>query len=295
VPPAEIQGGPLRTGRLTWLAALGLISAAALASAPGTATAATTDCGAARIAKPTGGYWNCTFGDDFGGTSLNPANWGVMSTATMGFTQAGECYVDDPAHVSVGSGMLTLSATKSSAPQPCGWFNSQYRTGLVFTKDRFAQTYGRYEVRARFPRGPGFQSAFWMWPQNQAYGESSGEIDVAEYFGSIPTVVSPHTHIKDWSGADHGQGAYCRVNDADGAFHRYVVEWLPTSFKFIYDGVTCLTISSWDPPDPLLFPQPFDQPFFMILQLATGYGVNAPNPTSPFPARFRVDYVRAWS
>lgn len=284
----------MRLGRIALVLAIGTFVIAALAS-PAAARADTPSCGSAAIAKPGGGTWTCTFSDDFDGTSLDPAKWGVMTTATMGFTQAGECYVDDPQHVSVGFGMLTLTATQSSTPQPCGWFNSSYRTGLVFTRDRFAQTYGRFEVRARFPKGGGFQSAYWMWPQDGAYGVSSGEIDVAEYYGYWANWVYPHIHIKDSRRADYGSGGSCPVRDPSGSFHTYAVEWLPGSFKFIYDGVTCASVVNWDPPDPLVYPQPFDQPFFMILQLALGYGLNAPTADSAFPARFRVDYVRAWS
>jgi beta-glucanase (GH16 family) len=271
-----------------------LAGIAALVFAPA-ASAQDEPCGGTQILKGDGSDWTCTFSDDFGGTSLDRSKWQVMDTPTMWFTQTGECYVDDPEHVSVGNGDLTLTATKSATPQPCGWFSSSYLTGMVLTKDLFAQTYGRFEVRAKFPKGPGFQSAYWMWPQDAAYGVSSGEIDVAENYGNVANWVFPHIHIKDAQHRDYGKGASCRVTDPSGTFHTYAVEWTFGSFKFIYDGKTCATISNWDPPDPLVYPQPFDQPFFMILQLATGYGANAPSATSQFPARFVVDYVRAWS
>jgi hypothetical protein len=72
------------------------------------------------------------------------------------------------------------------------------------------------------------------------------------------------------------------------------VIWLPTSLRFVYDGVTCLDIPTWTPGAPLVAPQPFDKPFFMLLQLALVYARNTPVASSPFPARFVVDYVRAW-
>jgi beta-glucanase (GH16 family) len=84
------------------------------------------------------------------------------------------------------------------------------------------------------------------------------------------------------------------VNDPSGTFHTYTVEWQPSGFKFLYDGVTCWTLSSWDPGAPLVAPQPFDKRFFMILQLALGYNENAVSATTPFPGSFVIDYVRAW-
>jgi beta-glucanase (GH16 family) len=250
-------------------------------------------CGPA-MDKGSGGEWVCTFAEDFDGSSLDAARWQVMTTATLGFTQtAGECYVDDPAHVEVGDGVLTLTATKLATPEACGPRPTAYASGMVFTKDRFAQTYGRFEVRAKLPRGAGFQPALWMYPQHTAYGDRSGEIDIAESFGA-PDVVSPHIHVHDATGTDHPQGTDCHVAGASDSFHTYTAEWLPGEIKFLYDGVPCFVTSQWDTGPPLVAPQPFDHPFFLLLQLGLGYGPNAPSAATPFPGVLQIDYVRAW-
>ena len=134
--------------------------------------------------------WICTFADEFDGSALDLGNWQAMTTATMGFSQFGECYVDDPSHISVADGLLTLVATKLPIPAPCGPTTSPFQSAMIFTEHRFAQTYGRFEVRAKLPEGPGLQPAIWMYPQDMAYGDRSGEIDIAESFGA-PDVVSP--------------------------------------------------------------------------------------------------------
>jgi beta-glucanase (GH16 family) len=277
--------------KLISLAALALV--ACLSALPASAASAAPSCGKGKIKKSTGGYWTCSFGEDFNGTSLNRSAWQPMTTATMGLSHAGECYVDDPSHISVGNGQLTLTATKQSSPANCGWFQTPYQSGMVFTN--FAQTYGRFEARVRFPKGHGFASGWWMWPKNMTYGEKSGEIDIAEHFGAYPDYVNPFVHIRDSSRGELGKTAYCSVADPSGQFHTYTVEWLPLKgFRFIYDGVTCMTMSSWDPGSPLTFPQPFDQPFFMALTLSLGYGENSVTDSTPFPGKMNVDYVRAW-
>ena len=288
------RGGALKA-RLALAASSTLLIACALAALSPAAMGATTkSCGPTPIQKPTGGYWTCTFGDDFSGTSLNAGNWQVMSTAMWGFTTAGECYVNDPSTITVANSALTLTANKLRSPAACGPMTSQYQSGMIFTKDRFAQTYGRFEARAKMPTGVGFQPAFWMWPQDMAYGNRSGEIDIVEAFGSHPDIASPHIHMLDALGVDHGDGAYCNVAYSDGRFHTYTLEWSPATMTFSYDGTTCWTISKWSPPAFLATPQPFDKPFFINLQLALGYGVNAVTDRSPFPTKFVVDYVRAW-
>jgi beta-glucanase (GH16 family) len=165
---------------------------------------------------------------------------------------------------------------------------------MVFSKDRFAQAYGRFEVRAQLPSGAGFQPALWMYPQELAYGDRSGEIDIAESFGT-PDLVSPHLHLHDAAGVDHPEGAYCHVAGASHGFHTYAVEWSPGGFRFLYDGTLCWTVHRWDTGPPLSPPQPFDRPFFVLLQLGLGYGPNAPSPTTRFPGVLKIDYVRAWS
>jgi beta-glucanase (GH16 family) len=237
----------------------------------------------------------CTFADDFESSSLNRAKWSPMVTAATSFTQAShECYVDDPDHIEVADGDLTLTATKLTAPSPCGLPDaSPYRSGMVTSKYGFAQTYGRFEVRAKLPEGTGFQPALWMYPHDLLYGDRSGEIDIAESFGA-PDIVSPHIHVRDVAGADHPQGADCHVADASGSFHTYAVEWLPASITFIYDGVPCTVIRNWQTGPPLVAAQPFDKPFFMALQLALGFGPNAPAAGTKFPSELVVDYVRAW-
>lgn len=270
-----------------------VVVAALIAMAIASCSGNSPSCGA-KVRNGSGGEWTCTFSDDFDGHTLDSSKWQVAKTSQIGFTQsAGECYVDDPSNVRVAGGMLTLTATKLAVPARCGPTSTPYLSGMVFSKDRFAQAYGRFEVRAKLPRGAGFQPALWMYPQELAYGDRSGEIDIAESFGATDT-VSSHLHVHDATGADHPQGADCHVIGASSSFHTYTVEWEPHQIRFLYDGVLCTTIRGWDTGPALVPPQPFDRPFFLLLQLGLGYGVNAPSPTTPFPGRLQIDYVRAW-
>jgi beta-glucanase (GH16 family) len=246
------------------------------------------------VKKASGGEWVCSFDDEFSGDSLDRTRWRVTTTQTIGFTQAaGECYVDDPEHVSVADGLLTLRATKLASPVRCGTLTTPYESGMVFTKDLFAQAFGRFEIRAKMPKGPGFQPALWMYPQSHAYGDLSGEIDIAESFGGADTIAA-HLHLHDATGADHPQGIDCHVERAADEFHTYTLEWVPGQFTFTYDGHLCWSVGNWFEAPPLRNPQPFDQPFFLLVQLGLGYGANAPGPTTHFPAELQLDYVRAW-
>jgi len=283
---------PLRKSVAVAICALACMAASAL---PASAEAQVNPnlCGG-QIAKSTGGYWTCTFADGFNGSALDRTKWSVMTTPTSGYTHALECYVDDPSTVAVGAGLLNLTARRLTQPAWCGsLFQTQYFSGMVHTKYSFAQTYGRYEARIKFPKGTGLHSSWWMWPLKEVYGVQSGEIDIAEHFGMFPELVSSYLHVKDAEGRERGRSGYCKVADPEGGFHNYTVEWYPSGrFVFLYDGRPCLTVDSWTPAAPLTHPQPFDQPFFMILTLALSWhgGIES----TPLPATMQVEYVRAW-
>ena len=70
---------------------------------------------------------------------------------------------------------------------------------MVGTKGKFSQTYGRFEVRAKWPTADtsGIHGGFWMYPVENVYGRwpESGEIDVAEWWSSRPRLSLPSLHF----------------------------------------------------------------------------------------------------
>ncbi|WP_338182036.1 glycoside hydrolase family 16 protein [Jatrophihabitans sp.] len=273
------------------LAVLVLAGVLVVVSRPGT----TSTCGT--ISAPGGGRWHCTFDDEFDGSTLDPAHWQVVKTTQYGFHSGAECYVDDGQHVGVGRGVLTLTVTHSAEPVGCGGISTQYASGMVTSSGHFAQLYGRFEIRAKLPAEAGLQPALWMYPQAQTYGRwpTSGEIDIAELFGSSPGSVAAHLHYRGRDGLPTSQGGSCSVSDPAGEFHTYGVDWTPTSIAFEVDGRQCADFTNWQPNQPLSQPAPFDHPFYILLELALGNtSPNLPSAATALPASMEVDYVRAW-
>ena len=130
---------------------------------------------------------------------------------------------------------------------------------MVGTRDKFSQTYGRFEVRARFPATTtgGVRGGFWMFPVDRHYGDSG------------------------WD---------CRVEDVT-SFHTYTVVWRPSVIRFYIDGKTCFSRMP-TPDSPQLAPQPFDREFSMILNL--GVLTQGLSWRTKFPAELVVDYAKAW-
>ena len=292
------------------VATAALSGAVALAPTPSqaeptaTATARTTGptCGTKAIKKPGGGYWKCSFSDDFKGTSLNRNKWTVVKTSATGYRSSElDCFMDDPTNVRVAKGSLRLKTHKTTpftCHYPGGEYSSSYSSGSVTTHGHFAQAFGRFEVRVSFPttKRRGLQSAVWMLPAKLNYGPwpASGEIDIAELFTAYPDRLIPYIHYNEAGLDDQVTNNYCMVKDL-GMFHRLVLIWSPEYLKVKYDGTTCL-VNRWHSNVSLTnWRAPFDQPFNVLLTQALGILGNAFKAGStPLPAVLKVDYVRVW-
>ncbi len=295
-----------RTSRL--LAATALVGIAGLAplqagsSSGGAAAAvvASDACGAV-LPKADGTTWSCSFVDNFDGSTLDTTRWGIQQTALTGFRTGQTCYTASTKNIALRRGALELTAREEKGQflckSPVDDFTTKYTGGMIGTKGKFSQTYGRFEVRAKYPTTskPGVHGGFWMYPVKHTYGAwpASGEIDVAEWWSSDPTLVLPSLHF---NGRDYraDSGWNCRVPDAS-SYHTYTVEWLPTEIRFFIDGSLCFARTP-TPDSPLVAPQPFDHPFSMILNMGVGTasGVNAVSSTTELPATYTVDYAKAW-
>lgn len=250
------------------------------------------------ISKSNGTAWRCTFADYFDGTTLDTRHWSALRSqdTSLGIP---ECFVDSPNNISVRDGSLYMTIRKEPRPFFCplqvGGFVTQYTAGGVTSWAKFNQAYGRYETRAAFPatKEPGVYGAIWMWPQSNKgkYGDKSGEIDTAEFWTAEPNVVRPFVHYDD-GGTDPDKTAACPVSRPED-FHTYALEWTEHTLTFIYDGQVCL-VDDWNPAAPLQAPQPFDEPFFLTMNIDFG-GYLPHDLKAPLPQTMKVDYVKVWS
>jgi beta-glucanase (GH16 family) len=258
------------------------------------------DCGGEQPARAGGGHWTCTFDDEFSGDSLDRSEWTVTTTKATGYRAGPECYVDDAANIGVRGGDLVLTAQRLRSPMTCagplgGSFRTSYTSGAVSTRGHFAQAYGRFEIRARFPadQHSGVHSALWLYPARLTYGGggTSGEIDIGEYYSKAPQVVYPTVKYHP-ANPTTKLTAGCLV-DQPWRWHVYAVEWTDTTITFVYDGKACWS-TGWRAAAPLVHPAPFDRPFNIHLTQALGAGTNVVDPALAMPLSMEVDYVRAW-
>lgn len=258
------------------------------------------DCGAA-VSKPDGEAWQCTFADDFGGTALDATKWQPLTTESTNLRGGGDCWVDNGKNIAVGDGFLRLTSQREEKTFTCTTADgttheSQISSGSVSTYGRFAQTYGRWDIRARFPKVmlPGSQGRLWLTPFSDSYGAwpASGEIDLAEFYSLYPDRVVPYIHYNPSSADGTVTNTRCYVTDPWN-FHTYSMVWTAGRIVITIDDATCVD-HKIQAKSPLSGSQPFDQPFVVNLAQAMGVGMNTPIEGTPLPLTTEVDYVHVW-
>ena len=236
--------------------------------------------------------WELVWSDEFNGTAgtLPDATKWTFDVGAGGWGNAElQHYTNRPTNVSLdGSGKLVITARQEA------FANAGFTSARIKTKGLFAQKYGRFEARIKTPTGPGIWPAFWMlgsnidntpWPQ-------CGEIDIMEQRGQQSAVTIGTVHGPGYSGGSAIGKPYAIPNSRfDADYHIYAVEWGEDYIDFFTDNFLYQRIT----PDKLTGAWVFDQPFFMILNVAVGGNfVGFPTTGTPFPQSMLIDYVKVY-
>ncbi len=249
---------------------------------------------AARISTPSGCDWRLVWNDEFDYRGLpDPAKWGYDTSRNgegWGNNEL-QCYTAARRrNARVRNGALTITARR----EPRG--GKKYTSARLVTRGRQAWCYGRVEARVRFPEGRGTWSAVWLMPEESRYGvwPASGEIDLVEQVGYDSDCIVGTVHTTRHSHLDGTQkNGSVRSPGVTREFHLYAIEWEPEQIRFYFDDRLYFVYENdgagsagW----------PFDQPFYLILNLAVGgnWGGQQGIDDRAFPQRMEVDYVRVY-
>jgi beta-glucanase (GH16 family) len=273
--PAWHQGITMKTHKIGILIAccLFVLSACTPASAP--------------IPVPAG--WKLIWNDEFDSSTINKSNWTFDLGAGGWGNGEVENYTARTENARVEKGNLVIEARQEK------YQGSYYTSARLKTQGLQAFQYGRIEARLKVPTGAGFWPAFWMLGSsfNGTNWPGCGEIDIMEYVGKEPDLVVGTLHGPGYSGAG-GLTKWNRqkYNIADD-FHTYAIEWEQDQISWLYDGVKYSTYTRSDVGSNRKWV--FEQPFFIILNLAVGGTMAGPvGMKTVFPAQLLVDYVRVY-
>jgi beta-glucanase (GH16 family) len=242
--------------------------------------------------------WNIVWSDEFDGTTIASTNWSFETGNNNGWGNSElEYYTSRSTNAYVTNGLLHIVARQESF----SGFN--YTSARMKSQNHFSKQYGKIEFRAKMPSGVGFWPALWMLGNNfpSVNWPACGEIDIMENKGSVPGQVQGTIHYSN-SSNQHVQstGIYnFPANNGATNFHTYVLYWASNSIQWSVDGQLYETQTSWTSSTGP-YPAPFNQPFFLIMNLAVGGNyvgnpsTNSINANGVWPGDMQVDYVRVY-
>lgn len=216
--------------------------------------------------------WRLVWSDEFNDSKLDESKWRAEEAALVKNNER-QYYAAD--HVVFRDGKAVIRSTDEARG------GRPYTSGLIESRGRFAQAFGRFEARMKLPRTQGIWPAFWMLPED---GRWPPEIDIMEVLGHQPTKTYMSNHWGKWPNNKHETSSF-EGPDFSAGFHTYACEWFPDRIDFYVDGVKHATHKDGVPQDP----------FYIIFNTAVGGDwPGFPDDTTVFPQAFEIDWVRVY-
>lgn len=247
---------------------------------------------ASAAAAPSG--WQLVWSDEFDRAGApDPAKW-THDVGGHGWGNREKQFytADRLENARVENGLLVIEARHEP------WEGAEFTSARLVTKNKGDWTYGRFEIRAKLPRGRGTWPAIWMLPTQWDLGSGQwpdvGEIDIMEHVGHDPGVVhaSTHSQMHQWKIGTQ-RTAKISVPQAQDEFHTYVLEWQADEIRIYVDDAQYFT-SKRDGGDWTSWP--FFRPFHLVVNIAIGGewgGLQGIDPAA-LPQRLEIDYVRVY-
>lgn len=199
--------------------------------------------------------WKLVYQDEFNGTSLDTNVWttyfpydgkngdNCLYCRTHNEKTSQQIMKDE--NVVVDNGILRIIQKKEKTT----WYGvtKDYSSGVIHSKIHF-DTYSKFEIRCKLPKGMGLWSAFW------AFGGPT-EIDVFEITGDQPQKVHQTLHRnyfdlkKTWfrrktTVKKMKHGVYKGI-DYSNDFHVFAVEYDKYFIKWLIDGEIVRTVGRY--------------------------------------------------
>jgi len=247
------------------------------------------------LAVPSGGLpagYTLAWADEFDTEGLpDPAKWAYDTERNKAGWYNNELQyyaAARPENSQVSGGRLIITARKEALSSAADYGGQQYTSARLITRGKASWTYGFIEVKAKLPCGAGTWPAIWTLGTGGAWPDD-GEIDLMEQVGSNPARVFGTVHTKLSGGP--GTGGERNVPDACSAFHRYQLTWTPERLVIGLDDVNYYQYLN---PKTGAAAWPFDNPQYLLLNLAIGGTLGGAVDNAIFPVQMEVDYVRVY-
>lgn len=245
------------------LAAVAAVTVSGLALPTAITQAVPASVRAAPVREPVG--WRPLFATDFSGTDL-PAGCEAYEGPQGG--SAASYYRPD--EVTVHDGLLHLTMRQRDVG------GRPYTAGGIGCR-AVAQTFGRYEFRAKVPTGVGIDSFVTLWPTETGHDKDATLVEILGRPGA------EKAYLTNQYGSGSSQVTVAGSYSDD--FHTYTIEWTPSFFRVLIDGTQRMsdrhvsTREKW-----------------IGFAMSTGDHLSGrPDAATAFPAEFQVDWLRVYA
>ncbi len=264
--------------------------------------------GAGAAAQGSPEDWVLQWSDEFDGAAGTPADprywtyetggWGWGNDELQYYTDSTE----NAAHDGNGNMVITTRAVDDPAASglSCWYGPCKYTSARLITEDKYTFQHGRVEVRAKMPDGEaGIWPAIWSlgddfrevgWPQ-------TGEIDIMEYVGKLPTEIFGTIHGPGYSGGQSFGGTHDFGTDLSNQWLTFSVEWEQGQIRWYVqrDGGERILFHTATPQDVAPNEWVYEHPFFLLMNMAVGGNFGgALSSDLTFPQELAVDYIRVY-
>jgi len=212
----------------------------------------------------------------------DPSKWTYNTGAGGWGNNELEYYTSRSSNVIVSNGTLKIIANKES------YNGSAYTSARMLTQGLYSFQYGRIDVMAKLPASAGTWPGIWMlgsdittvpWP-------GCGEIDIMEQSGSAKNTIYGTLHYPTEK-SPNGDGGTTTLTTASTAFHKYSSIWTAGSIQLLVDDVVYYTL-------PNNSSIPFNQGFFIILNVAMGGNFGGTVDPAFTTDQMEIDYIRVY-
>lgn len=218
--------------------------------------------GSASPAHASSASWKATRTEEFSGTSI-PAGCEPYTGAYRGGKSAWIAKDAD-----VGNGLLNLTIEKRKID------GRSWASGAIGCWN-WSQKYGKYEIRAKIPKGKGIDSYFGLWPAKGGEGAWTGV-----------ELLAPDAETAYITNGYGRKAETARVvGDYSDAFHTYLIEWAPKYLRITMDG------------DELFFStRSYSGSRWPGLVVSNGDALTGvPDASTKLPATFQIDRIKTFS
>ncbi|MBN2795603.1 MAG: glycoside hydrolase family 16 protein [Clostridia bacterium] len=230
--------------------------------------------------------------EDFSTKTLDDEKWNIASGGHGFGNNEDQFYTTREKNVRLENNQLIIEAHKEV------YENRLFTSGKVTTSKKFSMTYGKVEVKAKIPKGKGTWPAIWMLPE--AIGEDlkwprCGEIDIMEHVGRRADEIHFSLHSELYNHVKKTQETHVAyLEGITDRFALYGFIWTPEYVEFQVDHVTYARFEKKINEEDQMAAWPFDQPFYLILNLAIGGYFGGEIDDQIFPVKMIVDNIQVF-